>query len=74
MLIWWSGEVNSLTRAGSCAPTGFPPLRDAFAPTLARLAGAPAPRKSLADNKKALESALDHYREAHATVNAMWAS
>ena len=30
--------------------------------------------KSLADNKKALESALDHYREALATVNAMWAS
>ena len=30
--------------------------------------------KSLADNQKALESALDHYREAHATVNAMWAS
>ena len=30
--------------------------------------------KSLADNKKALESELDHYREAHATVNAMWAS
>ena len=30
--------------------------------------------KSLADNKKARESALDQYREAHATVNAMWAS